>query len=127
MEGFREDLKKAVDNINSDTDFAEQSTKFDEESTAIMNKYAPEVSRKQKVDEPAWLDVEYKRNRALRRKYERIWRRSKTDENMTIYIQQKKLCTDMALEKQTSYYSKLIGDAGSLSEITIQGCESIAG
>ena len=38
---------------------------------------------------------------------------SKTDENMTIYIQQKKLCTNMALEKQTSYYSKLIGDAES--------------
>ena len=58
MEGFREDLKRAVGNINSDTDFAQHSSEFDKQSSAIMDKYAPVVSRKQKLAEPAWLDCE---------------------------------------------------------------------
>ena len=54
--------------------------------------------------EPVWLDREYRESRALRRKFERIWKKDKSEENKNNYIQQKKRCTEMVLEKQTTYY-----------------------
>ena len=57
-----------------------------------MDKYAPMTSWTKKDNGPPWLDAEYKKNRALRRKFERTWRKDRTNENMLKYAQQKKLC-----------------------------------
>ena len=92
--------------------FAQHFSALDKQSVGVVEKHAPIVSGKKKDGTPPWLDVEYKRNRALWRKYESAWRKSRTDENMLNYTQQKKLCMEMALQKQTAYYSKLVKDAG---------------
>ena len=84
-----------------------------EQSSAVVEKYAPLVSWKKKSGEPEWLDSEYRKNRALRRKLERIWRNQKNETNRENYTEQKKRCMDMALQKQSLYYSKLVEGAGS--------------
>ena len=110
---FKEDLLKEINNMNSDhMSFAEHIVELDKVSLDLMDKYAPIVSWNKKDSNPLWLDVEYKKNRALRRRYERKWRRDRTDENRLKYTQQKQRCMELTLEKQTKHYSKLVKDAG---------------
>ena len=59
-----------------------------------------------------WIDAEFKLNRTLRRKYERTWRKNKTDANRKKYVDQRKHCADMSTTKQQAYYSTLV-DASS--------------
>ena len=56
---------------------------------------------KRKQGEPVWLDREYKNNRALGRKYERVWKENRTEDNRRNYMKQKKLCSEMVISKQT--------------------------
>ena len=84
----------------------------DRKSREVVDKHAPLVIWKQKVGTPSWLDSEYKKNRALRRKLERTWKRDKTSENQKKYSEQKEKCTQMALSKQTEHYAKILHKAG---------------
>ena len=89
---FRHDLQTAVNEIDSaQTNFAEHIHLFDQSTRAIVENHAPVISKKLRNKTPMWLDVEYKRNRSLRRKYERNWRKNKTETNRTIYTEQKKV------------------------------------
>ena len=113
MDRFREDLKAVINNMKGEQlSFAEHIAELDRVSLELMDKYAPLVSWNKKSDCPQWLDAEYQKNRALRRKYERAWKKNRTEENMKNYTEQKKRCTELALDKQTKHYSKLVGDAG---------------
>ena len=110
---FRDDLKTALNGIDCEqTSFVQHNVKFDEVCRAVIEKHAPVKTWKRKEGQPVWLDQEYRKNRVLRRKYERIWRKNKTTENMNNYIQQKKLCTEMVINKQSKHYTKLVTDAG---------------
>jgi hypothetical protein len=113
IDGFKNDLREEINSINWEKmSFAEHIVEFDKVSLRLMDRYAPMVSWKKKGNSPPWLDTEYKKNRALRRKFEREWKRNRTNENMLKYTQQKKRCIEMALEKQTIHYSKIVKDAG---------------
>ena len=73
-----------------------------------MDKHAPVVFRRQQTGKPAWIDQEYRKNRAMRRKAERMWKKHRTEEHKNNYIKQKQVCTEMAISKQKSYYSEMI-------------------
>ena len=85
---------------------------YHELSKAVVDQHAPVLKKKCTAGIPVWIDEEYKKNRQLRRKYEKMWRKDKTEENMLKYIDQKKLCVELALAKQTKHYSKIINEAG---------------
>ena len=57
---------------------------------------------------PPWMDAEYKSNRITRRRLERSWRGSGLSVDKTAYIEQRKLCVKMSIDKRTKYYSELI-------------------
>ena len=61
LERFTEDLKKAVDTIDSICSFAEYNSVFVEQSRGIVDQYAPMISWKKKNGEPDWLDGEYEK------------------------------------------------------------------
>ena len=114
IEVFKDDLIKGFDEIN---DFENQSfetlcTQYHNRSKAIVDVHAPILERTVKDSTPSWLDQEYKRNRALRRRYEREWRKNPTDVSKYRYIDQKSICATLALQKQTAYFSKIVEDAG---------------
>jgi exonuclease III len=110
---FKEDLQSALNKIDSvQTNFVQHNTKFDEESRRVVEEHAPIKTWQRKEGQPVWLDQEYRKSRLLRRKYERIWKKDRSEENMNNYIQQKKLCTEMVINKQTKHYTKLVTDAG---------------
>ena len=50
--------------------------------------------------------------RALRRKYEKEWKKDRSHINKLKYINQKKQCADLALLKQTEHYAKILHNAG---------------
>ena len=113
MTMFKDDLQSALNNIEStQTNFVQHNTQYDYESRRVVEKYAPMKTWTKKEGQPVWLDQEYRKSRLLRRKFERIWRKDKTEENMKNYIQQKKLCTDMVIKKQTQHYTKVVADVG---------------
>ena len=113
LPSFKHDLLESLNSIDfENSTFAEYNTEFDQRSRIVVDKHAPVVSWKRKNAGPLWIDAEYKKNRALRRKYERMWKKDKSDINMNRYIHQKELCTIMAAEKQRTYYSKVLEDAG---------------
>ena len=112
MNSFKEDLQNAYNSMmDSEQGFAQNYAEFDRLSRSVMDKHAPVVSRKVKTGEAAWIDQEYRTNRALRRKCERNWRKKRTEESRNEYIQQKKVCVEMALSKQTLYYTKMVDGA----------------
>ena len=59
---------------------------------------------------PNWIDHEYVKARALRRKYERAYIKTHSNELRLQYVQQRKICSDLAYSKRFSYYSKLISN-----------------
>ena len=109
---FKEELNVRLQTIPEHADFATSYNQYVDISKEIMDKYAPIKYRSVNPNDPPWLDTEFKRNRALRRKYERIWRRQHNRENRENYIRQKTLCTELARVKRTSHYSKLVKDSG---------------
>ena len=112
--GITSPLKNAIDSFESNgMKFSEHTTKLDTLSAELVDKHAPVVSWKSREGAPPWMDTEFIKSRALRRKYERLWRSNRTEENRMNYTRQKKLCVDMALEKQKIHYSKILEDAGS--------------
>lgn len=111
---FKQDLKQAYIHFGNRgvENFGTLSTQYHELSKAVLDQHAPILKKKFVAGVPDWIDDEYKRSRKLRRKYERKWKKDKTEENMKNYIDQKKLCGELALSKQTTHYSKIIRDAG---------------
>ena len=73
--------------------------------------FVPLQTRKQKPTEAGWMDTEYKKCRAERRKLERKWRKNRTEENRNNWIHQKELCTQLSLSKQTHHYTQLVEGA----------------
>ena len=105
MEGFKKDLESSYDKIhNSQSNFKEMYSEYHEVSQSVVDKYAAVQRRIVTSREPSWMDKEYKENRARRRQLERKWKKNKSDENRNHYINQKKVCTELALAKQTRHY-----------------------
>ena len=91
IEGFRNDLKEAYDFMETGDhqSFEEMCTQYHQLSASIVDKHSPLLEMKCPTTKPSWIDMEYKQNRALRRKFEREWKKNRTEENKQSYITQK--------------------------------------
>ena len=71
LNAFKHDLQESYQLIeNSGTEsFATMFGQYDELSRTVLNKHAPIVKRICRTTEPPWMDIEYKKSRAKRRKY----------------------------------------------------------
>ena len=112
---FRNDFQPCKNYFDSIEllDFETNYKRFDSMARLVVDKHAPVITRTVKYnDSPRWMDAEYKRNRAKRRQLERKWRRNKTDLHRQQYEEQRQLCAHLSIEKQKTYYSKLIEENG---------------
>ena len=114
IESFRKDLEESYEtmNIYDDDNFQTMCTQYHNTSVSVVDKHSPILKIKCKTTQPPWIDEEYKKNRAIRRRYEKDWKKNRTEMNQSKYIDQKNLCAELALTKQNSHYSKVIQDAG---------------
>ena len=112
VERFRNDLIAGFGSVEfANLNFRSMYEQYDRVSRSVMDRHGPVQKRIVRSTEAAWMDVEYRKNRSIRRKLERMWRKNRTEENMINYINQKQVCTQMALTKQTHHYSKIIEDS----------------
>ena len=112
IETFRHDLSHAYNQMDfSNMSFSEMYGKYAEVSQSIVHKHCPLQTKKLRSTDAKWMDTEYKACRALRRKYERRWKKSKTEQDRMNWIAQKRSCTQLSLSKQTLYYTKLVADS----------------
>ena len=82
---LREDMKEAYDTIDftTNTNFQTNFNTFQMLSKEIVDKHAPLTTRSISYqNNTPWVDTEYKRCRARRRKLEKIWKMNKTGKNM---------------------------------------------
>ena len=112
LDAFRADLQRAYAELDDERNFEDFSSQYHTLSKAVVDKHSPVVEVKCAVTKPPWLDNEYKNSRALRRKYEKEWKKNKTEVCRTKYVNQKKVCAEMVLVKQNAHYSRIIQDAG---------------
>ena len=112
IESIREDLETSYGNMDMrHSHFKNMYLEYHKASQAVVDKHCPEQTRKKRSGEAAWIDKEYRNNRTKRRRLERKWKKNRSEENRINYINQKKVCSDLAMTKQTHYYSKLVEDS----------------
>ena len=93
IEKFREDLQKCYDEMDDfeSHSFEKLCTQYHNQSKAVVDGHSPIIEKVCRSSTPQWMDQEYKKCRALRRKYEREWRKNRTEVNKQKYIDQKKV------------------------------------
>ena len=105
------DIVEKLDFVNSDFDY--NFNTFIKYSRELIDKHAPLITRNvSKNVKPKWVDEEFIRSRAKRRKLEKAWQKNKYDKiKRRQYIEQRELCAQMSKRKQQEYYTKLINES----------------
>ena len=114
VEKFRNEMKLALNGtFSEERNFENNYLKYRTTAEKILDEHFPIVTKtivhKENVK---WMDGEFRKSRALRRKLEKQWRRDKTEEKRIRYIQQRNLCAKMSVEKQEDFYAKVVEEAG---------------
>ena len=90
-------------------EFSEHYQVFAECASEQLDKFAPLRTRSLASNsQPAWMDAEYRHERALRRGLERAWKASGIHEDKVNFLAQQKKCAQLVTTKRTQYYSDLI-------------------
>ena len=125
-EEFRESLVKVLNEIQVSDNFGETMTKYNESLSTLVNDRAPKVTKKVKiVDDAPWFDTEYKELRRERRKAERICRKSKTQEDVTLFKELRKRTTAMAKDKKQQHYISKIQGANNKPKMMFKVVKSL--
>ena len=110
---FASDLGTALDSAFNgkaeNSSFTELVNIYNDTVTREYDNVAPQQT-KSIVDHslPPWMDAEYRANRSLRRRLERVWKKSSLPTDKKLYITQRDLCVNMAIAKRSKYYSDMI-------------------
>ena len=115
IDEMKNELKELYANMNIEqsTNFETAYNEYKISSQKVIDKYAPEVTKKVIVNmDTPWVDEEFKAARRERRKLEKQWRRCKSEENRKKYVVQRELCAGMSVEKQKGYYARIVEESG---------------
>ena len=109
MNLLKQDLLSSLQCIDCENDFSTVMQDFKNKTTTVINFHAP-VRHKVVVSKkhPEWMDAEYRNSRAKRRKLEKLWKRDQTTTSRHLYIDQRKLCANLAISKKKEFYKNLI-------------------
>ena len=101
---FRDDIKRCYEEIETNN-FPQKIEAFHHKVRKVVDKHAPMIHRKIKVvpDSP-WFDEEYRALRRLRRKAEKRYRRSKSEQHKIEFIQLRKQTTALAFTKKRKHF-----------------------
>ena len=117
-----------------DVDFGDHYNMFSECAVEELDRVAPVVTKNlPSSPQPSWMDAEYRKERALRRRLERTWRASMEPLDKIPYVIQRRKCAQLVTEKRSQYYSNLIskceGDQRALFKLvsTVMDKRKIAG
>ena len=103
-------------------DFATHYKLFSDCAVDVLDDMAPvRTANISNSSRPPWMDDEYCKERATRRRLERTWKVSRSEAEKIPYLAQCKKCAQLVTSKRSKYYSDLIskceGDQHSLFKI----------
>ena len=106
---FRSELSEIMDNINTQCNFSSMYGEYKVLTENLVNKHAPLITKRMHNNSrPCWMDYEFIQSRTKRCMLEKVWRKQKSEINRKNYVDQRNLCAQLAIDKQQSYYSKLV-------------------
>ena len=112
-----EDFKnKVIGNLNlvmehsTTLSFHQHYTVYSDVLSKTLNEVAPLTTKvvSNTTSNPLWMDSEFKNERKLRRKLEKTWKRTKTSDDRSAYVNQREICAELAKTKRAAYYSNII-------------------
>ena len=108
-------------NMNN-LDFANHVKMFSDCANEQIESFAPLQTRNvPNFSDAPWMDTEYKKERSIRRKLEKSWKKSRLQHDKKLYISQRKKCAELSNSKRSQYFGNLIsnceGDQRSLYKV----------
>jgi hypothetical protein len=109
---FQEDVARELYDIPDDLPVDELVEMYDSKIRTVLNHHAPEKV-KVRTNRPRfpWYSNEIKTQTHVRRKYERRWRKSRTQENRKAYIDQKQKVNQLIETSKIKYYKDKLSAA----------------
>ena len=101
---------------------------FSDALSHVLDEHAPLKRCKITYDpRPEWMDHEYVVARTLRRKLEKISKRTQDEDDHFRYCRQRDWCSTLADHKHRDYYSSLITERSGDQKALFQVCEKLLG
>ena len=114
---FTQELKLRLQNETSDI-FEERVTNYNSVVNELVHEFAPLKTKTIKiVPKASWFDSEYKDLRKERRRAEKKYKKCRTPENRTAFVNLRKQTTFQALTKKREHYNKKINDCNGSKEL----------
>ena len=109
LDDFKEDLSRSLMDLESSDTFENKYICFQEKLQACLNIHAPLHTTKIVYNErPKWLDHDYVKERALRRKLERTYKRTNDRQDEIKYKLQRTKCELLVTQKRDAFHSEMI-------------------
>ena len=110
-----QDKLSSVFHQSSESSFSDQLSVYNHVLIDTLDKFAPVQKRfitpRGSEPLPKWMDSEFIKQRSLRRKLERQWKKYGGEEAHRKHIEQRDLCVALANDKQRRYYSNLVSSS----------------
>ena len=105
---FRANIQESLSILNDDNKpFSEVIQTYNENVSDILQKHAPELSKVIKdVPDSKWFDSEYKAARSRRRKAEKIWKKTQSEDDRYYFEALRDFCNKLADSKKKEYFKK---------------------
>ena len=114
IENLKKDLVSKLNNFIEDNTLNEFESEYDNLAIILsetLNKYAPLRSKTIRSQRPQWMDSSFNKERALRRKFERKYLKTRSSEDKKAFQEQRILCTKLSKMKRSEYYGSLLREA----------------
>ena len=118
-EMLAQDFLDVVDAVAVGDNFCESTNLFFEAIGDVLDNHAPVLTKTiTHVHTAPWFDAEYKEQRKLRRKAERIWKKSQLPKDRQLFEEIRAETTTLAkLKKQQYYRNKIMNKEGDVRAI----------
>ena len=107
IDQFRNDLSNIPFVLSPGGTAAELYDQYMVGVTQVLDKHAPIISCMTKRQSDVWLSDSYRMARSLRRQFEQMWRKHKTQLNRSRLRKQIAWCNRLANKDKGSYYTNL--------------------
>ena len=114
MHSFKSALNNNLLSLNQNTShqsFEEKLISFNNCLQDTLDAFAPLQTvriKSNETDQPKWFDAEYRKQRRIRQRLEKVWRRLKTNDTHQQYVNQRYYCVSLANIKMKEFYRNIV-------------------
>ena len=110
MKSFCEDLANTSFVTSPATEAADLYDQYIRDLGGVLDRHAPLICRRAKKTPAGWLSDSYRRAKSIRRQFERMWRRDRSQLSRSRLRRQIARCNAIINRDKAEYYSTIISD-----------------